>query len=63
MKAACIIFLPFVLIYLAAVMVSLSWHPCDWPLWVIITASIFATGNALLWVGVWYLSQINTEEE
>lgn len=63
MRAAAIIVMPFVLIYLAAVMVSLSWNPCGWPLWVIIAAIIFATANALLWVGVWFVSQIKTEEE
>lgn len=45
MKALIFTALVLAIIYLGAVMVTLSWNACDWPLWVQIVAGIMAVCN------------------
>ena len=52
-----IIVLPFILHYLAGVMVALKWNPMDWPLAVQITVGIIALINILFWIFVWLVSR------
>jgi len=53
MRAAAIIVLPFVLVYLAAVMVSLDWSPSLWASWLQWAVGISYGCMVAFWAVVW----------